>query len=113
MGNDFRYNLSFWDVVYWTGLSNFCQSRRVHAHVLGVIVLIGTLSSNQKDVSPFPLIPKKERQAVDMHIHMKGDTVIVMFGVTFGMLIANLRIGDFQLIISMAIWKGMKNIRPQ
>ena len=32
---------------------NFCQSRRVHAHMLGelkVIALIGTLSSNQKYV---------------------------------------------------------------
>ena len=82
---------------YWTGLSNFCQSRRVHAHMLGVIVLIGTLSSNHKEVSPFPfpqkidsMVPNTERQAVDMHIHMKGDTFRVMFGVTFGMLTANL-----------------------
>ena len=53
-------SLGRWDFFYWTCLSNFCQSRRVHAHMLGVIVLIGTLSSNQKDVSPFPIILKKK-----------------------------------------------------
>ena len=62
VGNHFRNNLLFWEVgifFYWTGLSNSCQSRHVHAHMLGVIVLIGTLSSNQKDVSPFPILKKK------------------------------------------------------
>ena len=45
---------------------------------------------------------------------MTGDTFRVMFGVTFGMLTAKLRIGDFQLILSVVVWKDMKTkIRTQ
>ena len=92
---------------------------------LEVIVLIGTLFSNQKDVSQFLCYPKNnwlfgvpnfERQAVDMN--MKGDTFRVMFWVKFGMittmiletrmLTAISRIGGFQLIIFVSVWKGMK-----
>ena len=111
MGNHFRYNLSFWDVgiffFYWTGLSNFCQSRRVHAHML---VLIGHASVQSESVSPFPFPQKlmnngsnKERQEVGMLIHMKGNTFRAMFGVTFGMLTANLRIGEAFLIIWIVV----------
>ena len=46
--------LGFFD---WTGFDMAGQSRRVHARVpRELIVLIGTLSSNQKDVSPFPIL---------------------------------------------------------
>ena len=41
---------------------------------------------------------------------IKGDTLRVRFGVTFSMLTVNLQIGDFQLIISVIVWKGMKEI---
>jgi len=106
--------LSSWDVgifFYWTGLSNFCQSRRVHAHMLGVIVLIGTRSVQSERCKHISIHTKKlmnngsnkERQAVDMLIHMKGDTFRVMFGVTFGMLTANLRIGDTFLVIWIVV----------
>ena len=50
-----------------------------------------------------PLSTAKERKAVDIHIHMKGDIFRVMFGVTFGMLTANLRIGDTLLIIWIVV----------
>ena len=75
MGNHFRHNLSFWDVgifFYWTGLSNFCQSRRMHAHMPGVIVLIGTLSSNQKDVSPFPSPNERKTSSRHAYSHERG-----------------------------------------
>ena len=42
-----------WDFFDWTGWTMAGQSR------MRACILIGTLSSNQKDVSPFPILKKK------------------------------------------------------
>ena len=94
---------------------------RACARACDVLVLIGTLSSNQKDVSPFPILPQKKKCSVEFQIlkgkqsNIKVGIFRAMFRVTFvmittmilqtRMLTANSRIGDFQLIISLPIKK--------
>ena len=53
--------LSVWDVgIFLIGRVWTWQANHVHARMpRELIVLIGTLSSNQKDVSPFPILKKK------------------------------------------------------
>ena len=54
--------LSVWDVgIFLIGRVWTWQANHVHARMpRQLIVLIGTLSSNQKDVSPFPILSKKK-----------------------------------------------------
>ena len=115
MGNHFMNKLpeivclGCWDFFDWTGFDMAGQSRRVHARVpRELIVLIGTLSSNQKDVSPFPILSKKKKKknAMEFQILKATSVIITTMILQTCMLTANLRIGDFQLIISLPINKG-------
>ena len=124
-GNHFRNDtrLSVWDVgIFLIGrVWTMAGQSRMRA-----CILIGTLSSNQKIVSPFPILKKK--CSVEFQIlkgkqsNIKVGTFRAMFRVTFvmittmilqtRMLTANSRIGDFQLKISLASLKAVIGTCP-